>query len=348
MIPIAKPMIGEEEIEAATRVLRSGRLAQGPEVEAFEQEFAEYIGTDHAVAVCNGTVSLQCAMLAAGFEGKRVHTTAFSFVSSATAIEMANATAVFHDISLQTFCAPPMYSTNISPTDGLLAVHLYGRPAISIAPPDVLVVEDCAQAIGSTTNGKKVGSFGVAGAFSFYATKNMTSGGEGGMVTTNHKSIADCVRLLRNHGDVGKYQHELPGFNFRMTELQATIGRIQLRKVDGFNRARVQNAEYYTNHIDVDWAVLPGIVSGHTFHQYVIRVVGKRRDFVAQYLSNRGIGCAVHYPEIIPFQPVFGGKDHVKYPVAHEAARTVLSIPVGPWVTEADREYIVETINGIP
>ncbi len=359
MIPIAKPMIGDEEIEAATRVLKSGRLAQGPEVERFEQEFAEYIGVDHAIAVSNGTVALQCAMSATGISRpsnrsnhRVVHTTAFSFVSSATSIRAVQAQVKFEDIVLSTYGMRPLSYLDVVQGDGALVVHLYGHPAYIPHVGGLPFVEDCAQSIGSMYNGRKVGSFGDAGAFSFYATKNITSGGEGGMVTTNHQHVADAARLYRNHGDVWKYQHVVPGTNGRMTELQAAVGRVQLRKIDRFTSRRRSNAQYYNEHIDQSWLVLPREAEDcyHTYHQYVVRVREDapvtRQQFIA-ILAEAGVGCAVHYPTIIPAQRIFGIYDLSEYQNALLAARTVVSIPVGPWVTDADREHIVEVINGI-
>jgi perosamine synthetase len=357
MIPIAKPMICQEEIDAANRALRSGRLAQGPEVEAFEQAFAEYIGVDHAVAVSNGTVALSFAMIAAGLKDKRVHTTSFSFVSSATSILIAQARPFFHDIDPGTYHMVPPYShargfrEGVWPKDGVVLVHLYGAPAeLPSDRAELRVIEDCAQSIGSEIAGRKVGSLGVAGAFSFYATKNMTTAGEGGMVTTNNHSIADRIRLLRNHGDVWKYQHATLGTNARMTEVQAAVGRVQLRKLDEYNAARRRNAQYYDTHIDLPGIITPEGSSGHTYHQYVLRVCRdapvSRSGFV-EYLRNHGIQCGVHYPTIIPAQPLFGIPDLSEYPNAIRASESVVSIPVGPWVSDEDREYIVGVINGI-
>lgn len=359
MIPIANPLIGEEEIAAAARVLRSGRLAQGPEVEAFEQEFAEYIGVDHAIAVSNGTVALQFAMTAAGFAAQEnrlgqhpVHTTAFSFVSSATSIRAIRSPIRFEDIELDTYNMRPLHFNDVEDGDAALVVHLYGHPAYIPQVRGLPFVEDCAQSIGSKYRGRMVGSFGEAGAFSLYATKNITSGGEGGMVTTNHQHVADAVRLYRNHGSVGRYQHAFPGTNARITEVQAAVGRVQLQNIDLFNALRRSNAHYYSEHIDQSWLTLPLETDDchHTYHQYVVRVGENapvtRQQFIMT-LADAGIECAIHYPTIIPAQRIFGVYDLSKYQNALLAARTVVSIPVGPWVTDADREHIVEVINGI-
>lgn len=351
MIPLAKPMIGPEEIEAAERILKSGQLAQGPEVEKFEEEFAEYIGVDHAVAVSNGTVALVAAIRA--FDFTYVSVPAFSFVSTATAVLLADARLVFRDVGLSDFTSPGRYVSPDFHHDPAVVVHLYGYPCDmgNIRNPGV-VIEDCAQAVGAEYNGRKVGSLGDAGCFSFYATKNMTSGGEGGMVTTNSRAVADHVRRFRNHGDIGKYTHVSLGGNYRMTDLQAAIGRVQLRHLDDWNTMRIFNATYYNQTIESPGVVLPTRSAGstHVYHQYVLRITEDcplTRDQFLSYLQQRGIGCAVHYPMPIPHQPVFDRIDNCKWPNALLASRRVVSIPVGPWVTEEERKYIVETINGV-
>jgi len=352
MIPLAKPMIGEEEIEAATLVLKSGQLAQGPEVAKFEEEFAEYIGVDHAVAVSNGTVALIAAMRALGCTGD-VNVPAFSFVSTATAVLSAGARPVFRDISWSDFLSPGRYRSVDFRHGPAVVVHLYGSPCWmgNISGAGV-VIEDCAQAVGAEYKGDKVGSIGDAGCFSFYATKNMTSGGEGGMVTTNSRAVADHVRRFRNHGDVGKYTHVSLGGNYRMTDLQAAIGRVQLRHLDRRTEDRIINAAYYSNNICSPGVLIPSPsdVGKQVYHQYVLRITEEcslTRDRFLSYLQQYGIGCGVHYPMPIPHQPVFGQLDHGAWPSAVRASRQVVSIPVGPWLSGEECEYIVETINGV-
>ena len=230
-IPIAKPLLGEEELEAVARVLRSGILAHGPEVEEFEREFAEYVGVDHAVAVANGTVALDLVLRAYGIgPGDEVITTPFSFIATANAILYQGARPVFADIDPVTYTLDPdrVVEKITSRTRAIIAVHLYGHPADMKAlreiaeDHDLILIEDAAQAHGAEAHGAKAGSLGDAAAFSFYATKNMVTG-EGGMVTTNDRRIAERVRRLRNHGQAGKYRHVTLGFNYRMTSIAAAI-----------------------------------------------------------------------------------------------------------------------------
>lgn len=347
MIPIALPMMSHEEQDAATAVLSSGRLAQGPEVEKFEEEFAEFIGVDYAVAVSSGTSALFCACKSMqSHTREHVSVPAFTFVSTATAPKFARYHVDFVDVDPLT--------CNMDPTsESSVFVHLYGNPLgirHHVEESRGFVIEDCAQAIGSEVDGQKTGSFGDVGTFSFYATKNMTSGGEGGMITTNSRAVANRCRLLRSHGEPMKYYHLALGFNFRMTELQAAIGRVQLRRLPEFNAARQANADRYLENIDVRGISCPVGVVGHTYHQFVL-IVGDefsmtRNEFVS-YLNSRGVGTGVHYPTIVPHQPVFARSRTEQYPVSEMLSRSVVSIPVGPWLTSVDVKYIIDTINEV-
>ncbi len=362
LIPVSRPCIGEEEIEAVRRVLETGILAHGPEVEAFEREFAEYLGVDYAVAVANGTAALDLILKAYGVgEDDEVITTPFSFIATANAILYQGAKPVFADIDPETYnLNPELVQELITPkTRAIIVVHLYGHPADmkplrEIAEDHHLVlIEDAAQAHGALYTGRKVGTLGDAAAFSFYATKNMTTG-EGGMVVTNDRRVAEKVRMLRDHGQAEKYLHVELGYNLRMTSIAAAIGRVQLRKLERLNEARRRNARMLTSML----SRVSGIVTPvekpwalHVYHQYVVRITRDfplSRDEVARRLRELGVGVAIHYPRAIPDQPLYRklGIDCPKgCPEARKAAREVLSLPVHPCLTEDQVRYVAEALR---
>ncbi len=354
VIPVARPMIGAEEKEAVLQVLDSGMLAQGERVAAFEKAFADYIGVRHAVAVSSGTTALHLALLAHGIgPGDEVITTSFTFIATANSILYVGAKPVFVDIEPDTFCiAPNQIEARITPrTKAILPVHLFGHPAemdaiVEIAGRHGLaIIEDAAQAHGAEYHGRKVGSFGT-GIFSFYPTKNMTTG-EGGMVTTDDDTLAERLRLLRNHGMPRRYVHEVLGYNFRMTDIAAAIGIAQLRRLDEFNRARIANAEYLSQHLHkvVTPAVRPGV--RHVFHQYTVRVPAARDEAVDK-LREAGIGTGIYYPIPIHQQSLYRriGYDDV-LPETERAAREVLSLPVHPSLTRSDLDKIVQAVEAL-
>ena len=355
MIPIAKPLIGEEEKRAVLEVLSSGNLAQGPRVRTFEESFASYIGVNHAVATSSGTSALHLALLACGIKsGDEVITTPFSFIASANAILYCNAKPVFADIDERTLnIDPEQIKEMITPkTKAVVVVHLYGQPCDMKAITEICqdyelkLIEDACQAHGAEYYGKKVGSFGDAACFSFYPTKNMTTG-EGGMVTTNNRAIAEKVRLLREHGARVRYNHIALGYNYRMTDIAAAMGIVQLKKLDEMNSIRIKNAEILTKILkSSDGIKTPYIMPGvkHVFHQYTIRV--KNRQELIKRLEMAGIGYAIHYPKPIHRQKLYldlGYRD--KLPVAEVASREVLSLPVHPALSKEDIEYIAKNVK---
>ena len=353
-IPIAKPEIGEEEISRVIEVLKSGMLAQGKIVEEFERAFAEYIGVKEAIAVSNGTIALDLALKAVGIkEGDEVIVPAFTFIATANCVLFQHAKPVFADIDEKTMNidANDVLEKVTDKTKAVIGVHLYGQPfdvnAISEICEDhnLILIEDAAQAHGAEYDGKKVGSFGV-GCFSFYPTKNMTTG-EGGMITTNDTRLAEKLRLLRNHGDTGKYNHVMLGYNYRMTDFQAVIGVEQLKKLDLFIEKRIKNAEYLSKNLKDD-IVKPFAMEKvkHVFNQYVVQI--ERRDNFIEQLKKAGIGCAVHYPMAVYEQPLYKELGIVaKCERAERVARRVVSLPVHPSLTAEDLKYIVEFVNGI-
>ena len=361
MIPIARPLIGEEEINAVVEVLKSGMLTSGKEVKEFEKEFAQYLGVKHAVAVANGTAALDVALKALKIKpGDEVITTPFTFIASANAILFQGAKPVFADIDPKTFNLDPneVLEKITDKTKAIVVVHLYGQPADMKAFKDIAedyklyLIEDCAQAHGAEFEGQKGGTFGDIAAFSFYPTKNMTTG-EGGMVVTNNDELAKRADLIRNHGQAEKYLHVELGYNLRMTNIAAAIGRVQLKKLDAWNEKRIENAKLLSEGISKIDDLTPPYVDPrvkHVFHQYVIRVEEEfplSRDELRAKLREKSVGTAVHYPMPVHWQPLYQKLGYPKdiCPNAIEASKRVLSLPVHPAVSEEDIAYIISTLK---
>ncbi len=370
MISIARPLLGNEEEAAALYVLASGQLVQGEQVALFEQRFAEMCGVREAVALSSGTAALHLALLAHDIgPGDEVITSAFSFAATANVILLVGATPVFVDIEHDTYnIDPALIEAAITPrTRAILPVHLYGNPCdmeqverIAIAH-GLIIIEDACQAHAAKVGNKAVGGFGT-GCFSFYATKNMTTG-EGGILTTGNPVIAEKVRLLRNQGQQARYCHTTIGYNMRMTEIEAAIGLVQLRRLEQFTEKRISNAHFLTEH-------LKGVVQTplarpgyhHVYHQYTIRVPGDRDRWVAE-LYARGIGTGIHYPLPIYQQPFYRNSpalfrispsestadtqremSDVYLPETENAAAQVLSLPVHPALSKDDLSTIVREV----
>jgi perosamine synthetase len=352
-IPIAKPQLGEEEKAAVVAVLESGMLAQGRRVAEFEARFAELCGVKHAVAVASGTAALWLTLLAHEIgPGDEVITTPFSFIASSNCVLYVGARPVFVDIEPDTCLmdAGAIEARITERTRAILPVHLYGQPCDMAAITEIagrhklIVVEDACQAHGATFDGQPVGSFGT-GCFSFYPTKNMTTG-EGGIITTNDDALAERLRLLRNHGQSQRYRHEILGYHFRTTDIQAAIGLVQLEKLPAWNEQRIANARYLNERLMDVRVPIVAPNRRHVFHQYTIRVSGDRQA-LQDHLSEYSVGTAIHYPHPIHHQPFYRslGYDDV-LPEAEAASREVLSLPVHPALSQSDLDRIVGAVNG--
>jgi dTDP-4-amino-4,6-dideoxygalactose transaminase len=361
LIPIAKPIIDEETISLVASSIKSGKLAQGESVLAFEEAFARYVDTNYAIAVNSGTAALHIALLAAGVKvGDEVITTPFSFIASANSILYCGARPVFVDINTSDFnIDADLIEKKITQyTKAIVGVHLYGQ-SYNIEKIQELcrrhnltMIEDACQAHGAEYKGKRVGSFGI-GCFSFYPTKNMTTG-EGGIITTDDPEIFEKSCLLRSHGQKQRYLHTSLGYNFRMTEMAAVIGIQQLKKLDAFNSKRIANASVLTKAInDIKGLSAPEVFADkkHVYHQYTIRVTSAyplTRDELKKKLEEKGVGCAVHYPIPIHRQPYYQSLGFSDYlPIAEKASNEVLSLPVHPSLTDQDLNYIKEVLNDV-
>lgn len=360
MIPQANPkaqyMAHKDEIDAAmARVLEAGRYILGEECTAFEREFAEYLDVGYASGVGSGTEALHVALSACGIgPGDEVIAPAHTAVATAAAIELTGATPVLVDIDPRNFnLDPSRLESAITPrTKAVIPVHLYGQaadlaPILAIARRYSLrVIEDCAQAIGATYRGRRVGGWGDMAAFSFYPTKNLGAIGDGGMVVTNDAALAERAGLLRQYGWRERYISEMAGWNTRLDELQAAILRVKLRYLEEDTALRRRWAEIY--HQDLSGLELPREMpyGRHVYHLYVVR--HPRRDELQAYLKERGIGALVHYPAPVHLQPAYRGRlgDVGSFPHAEQAAREVLSLPLYPELTEAQVRAVVAAVSG--
>ncbi len=354
MIPIARPDIGPEEIAAVTDVLRSGMIAQGKRVAEFEARWAEYCGTKHAIATSNGTLALMAIFAGIGLgPGDEVITVAHTFAATANAILSTGATPVFVDIEPDTYLIDAArIEAAITPrTRAICPVHLFGLVAdmdmiAAIADRHgLIVVEDACQAHGATFRGRKAGSFGH-GAFSLYATKNMTTA-EGGLVTTDDDGLADWIRLYRNQGMRSRYEFEILGFNYRMTDLNAAIGLAQLAKLDRNLARRAAIAAAY----DAAFADLgvktPVVPDGrtHVYHQYTLDV-GPARDAIIAALREAGVGADIYYPIPVHRQAYIMERGlHADLPVTDAAAARTIALPMFPGLTEDERATVIREVR---
>jgi perosamine synthetase len=360
MIPIARPQISQAEKDAVMDVLDSGMIACGQTVTGFETSFAEYSGAAFGVATTSGTTALEVALRALGIGvGDKVITTAWSFIASTNSIIYTGATPVFADIDGRTFDIDPDRIEDALKANpdakAIQVVHLFGQPCDMDRIADlaskyhVKLIEDCAQAHGAEWRGRKVGSFGDAAAFSFYPTKNMTTG-EGGIVLMNDEKTERKARLLINHGMERRYVHDEIGYNYRMTNIAAAIGIEQLKRLDGFNDARRSNAALYDGGITNPLVETPYVrpEAKHIYHQYTIRVLDGKRDKLIGLFEQHGIGYGIFYPKSIPEQPAYRDMGFgADWPATDLIKTQALSIPVHPGVAEDDVRTVADVINSL-
>lgn len=352
VIPAARPEIGQDEEQAVLRVLRSGMLAQGPEVAAFEAEFSTLAaGGLNCIAVNSGTSALHIMMLALGIgRGDEVIVPSLTFAATANAVALTGATPVFADIQPDSYALDPLsVESRISEqTRAVLPVHLYGHPAPLRELKELCrryglqLIEDASQAHLAALDGRPVGTWGAAAAFSFYPTKNMTSG-EGGMIVTPSAEVNRSARLLRNQGQERQYHNELVGLNNRMTDIHAAIGRVQLGALPERTRRRQRNAAYLTR--ELRNVITPSTALGaeHVFHQYTIRVPGHDRDRFIERLGLAGVEARVYYPAPVHRLPSFVAD--IDLPCTEAAVREVVSLPVHPSLLDSELDKVVESVN---
>lgn len=358
-IPLARPVFTKEMEDAAVKTLWNEHFVGGESVHKFEEEFAEYCGTDYAVSMNSGTDALQIALEALGVGRKQeVITTPASFVATSNVAVQVGAIPVFADIDLKTYTLAPekVKQALTRRTKAVILVHLYGYPADidsineALSGQRISVVEDACQAHGATYKGRKTGNLGDVACFSFYPSKNMTVGGDGGMLTTNEKRVAAKAAKLRNCGRRSKYIHDLIGYTARLNTVNAAIGRVQLKYLDEWNEKRIQNAETYDRLLsDVEHLVLPPKGNGRirpVYHLYTLRT--RSRDKLAEWLESNGIQCGINYELPIHLQPIYKkmfGFKRGMYPASEELCKTCLSIPMYPDLSRDEINFISETIH---
>ena len=356
MIPMAKPLIGDEEKKAVLKVLDSGMIASGPKTEEFENEFAKFVGTKHALATTSGTTALHLALLSLGIgKGDEVIVPAFSFIASVNSVLFCNAIPKFCDVEEKTF------NINIKKIEGLITkktkaimpVHLYGLPSNmkeikKIADKnDLFLLGDAAQAHGAEINDKMIGSFGNLECFSFYPTKNMTTA-EGGMITTDDDGLYEIAKSIRNHGREKTkwgYEHAILGYNYRTTDVCSAIGNEQLKKLPHFLKKRRENAKFYDENLKCE--KIPFVPKGfkHAYHQYTIRI-DNREKLIEEFRKNE-IGFGIYYPKPLHKYPHLERFGHNGLKISEILAKEVLSIPVHPALDKKDLQKVANVVNKV-
>jgi len=362
MIPINRPLIGEEEVEAVSKVLRSGTLTSRTEsasmVGRFERAFAKFVEAKYTFAVNSGTAALHLSLLASEVgHGDEVIVPSFTFVATAETVMLVGAKPVFVDIDFDTYNVNPdeIKRAMTQKTKAIIPVDLFGLPADmkpikEIAEKhNLIIIEDAAQAHGSLYNGKPAGSFADLACWSFYASKNMTTG-EGGMITTNSQLYADKLPYMRTHGEKNEYVSSMIGGNFRMPEIEAAIGHVQLKKLPRFLELRKNNAERLAARLrNIEGLELPMVPKDcrHSWYLFTLRQISGNRDTAVNELRKLGIGATVYYRvpiHLMPFYRRFGRK---KLPNTEKAANEVFSLPVHPAVTEEQVDYIAVSLRNV-
>jgi len=354
----AETALLERQIMAAIEdTIRSGAFIMGPNVKAFEEEVAAYLGVKHAVTLNSGTDALVIALKALGIgPGDEVITTPFTFFATAEAIGQVGATPVFADIDEATFNIDTAIIEEkiTSNTKAILPVHLYGQSADMTAIAKLaeryglFVIEDVAQAFGAEYEGNKLGTLGDAGCYSFFPTKNLGAYGDGGLFVTHDDEAAITARKLRTHGGINKYRNEILGYNSRLDEIQAAILRVKLPYLDQWNENRRRIASTYKSTLqDIAGLVLPdeGVKGSHVFHQYTVRVLEGRREQLQRHLSDLGISTMVYYPTPVHRLPIYEELDAKQLPVSEKLSAEVLSLPIWPLMREEEQRVVIEGIQ---
>lgn len=353
-IQLSKVYIDKEMEDAALAAMRSGNYILGKQVEAFESEFAAFMGSQIAIAVASGTAALQLSLQALGVKpGDEIIVPSHTAFPSIEPIFHCGAIPVFVDIDASYTIDPTLIEEKItSRTVGIVPVHLYGQP-VDLKPilalakaKNLFVLEDCAQGHNAEYQGKKVGTFGIAGCFSFYPSKNMTVCGDGGMIITNDAALARRIRMLRNHGRESKYEHEIVGYNLRFNEMQAAIGRLQLKKLDWFSDRRRALADQYDRSLPKTMAQVPERFEGRkpVYHLYVIE--HENREALAKHLKAASIQTGVHYPVPNHLQPAVRNRmSTTALPKTERACNRILSLPMYPELTENEVERVCATVR---
>lgn len=354
-IPLCKPVFDKDMERAAVNALRNEFFILGESVYKFEENFAKYCNTDYAVAVSSGTAALHLSLIALGIKnGDKILTTPMSFIATSNAVIHANATPVFSDID-ETWNIDPKKIRIKDGMKGIIPVHLYGRPCnmdeiLEIAEKNkIFVIEDACQAHGADYKGRKVGGIGDVGCFSFYSTKDMTVGGDGGMVTTNNEKVAEIVRKLRHCGRKSSYEHDMIGYTARLNTVNAAIGIEQLKKLDNWIEKRRKNAELYRKLLSGVKEIslrIPENDKKDVHYVFVIRV--KKRDELKEFLKKNGISCGIHYQIPIHLQPIYRelyGYTGGEFPESEKHAEECLSLPMFPDLKENEIRYVCDKIK---
>jgi len=353
IIKMAYPILGYRETLAVTKVLKSKVLSAGPQNELFEKNFSSYLENLHCVSVNSGTSALYLSLLANGIgKGDEVIVPSFSFAATANVVKLVGATPIFVDIEEDSYCMDPVHLEYkiTSRTKAVIVVHLYGNPAnlISISKicqnKNILLFEDAAQAHGAEVEGRKIGTWGICNSFSFYPTKNITTA-EGGLISTSNSELNHKLRLLRNQGMIIRYRNEIPGFNLRLSELHASIGNEQFKKLKSFNEKRISNANFYNNNLKNIITPVIKRNSKHVFNQYTIRIPNMTGEDIRSKLKTYNIESAIYYPIPIHRLPSFNNKIYL--PITEKMSNECISIPVHPGIKSSEKHKIVEILNKI-
>jgi dTDP-4-amino-4,6-dideoxygalactose transaminase len=343
--------------KAVLKVLESAQYINGPDVSLLAEDIQNYLGVKNAVPCASGTDALQLALMALDIQpGDEVITTPFTFVATAETIALLGAKPVYVDITEKTYNINPdlILSAITQKTKAIIPVHLYGHPAemdpiMKIARENRLaVIEDAAQALGAEYHQQPVCTFGDMGCISFFPSKNLGAFGDGGMVVTNNDTLAEKVRMIANHGCKIRYRHDVLGVNSRLDTLQAAVLRVKLKYLDEWNKSRQDRASYYNQGLQDPDIVLPYASPHvkHIYHQYTIQT--RRRDELQNFLRQKGIPCAIHYPMPLHLQPAFINltqQSEGNLPLAERATQKVISLPMHPDLTTEEQDYVIETIR---